>query len=79
MNRKKWYLWKEFVISNLGTHSKKTPTSVSVLRAFEIILAYLAQVIVLGLMPNGLGICGALIVMASVIGIAVEEKVSTAS
>ena len=51
-----------------------TPTSVSVLRALEIILAYICQILFMGVYPSAIGIGGSLLVMASVIGIAVEER-----
>jgi len=51
-----------------------TPTSVSVLRSQEIVLAYFCQVAIMGVWPNALCICGAALVMGSVVGIAIEEK-----
>lgn len=51
-----------------------SPTSVSVLRALEILLAYLCQIVVMGQIPNATCLGGAILVMVSVIGIAVEEK-----
>ena len=61
------------------TQALKTvsPTSVSVMRGLEIILAYVVQVVVMGQVPNLMGIFGALIVMGSVMGIAVEEKLNS--
>lgn len=51
-----------------------SPTSVSVLRALEIILAYFCQIMFLGQYPNLTCVAGALLVMLSVVGIAIEEK-----
>ena len=51
-----------------------SPTSVSVLRALEIILAYIFQVIFMQEIPNTLCIIGSLLVIACVTGIAMEEK-----
>lgn len=51
-----------------------SPTSVSVLRALEIILAYIFQVIFMQEIPNFLCIIGSLLVIACVTGIAMEEK-----
>ena len=51
-----------------------TPTSVSVLRAMEIILAYICQILIMGQYPNAISIGGAFLVMASVVGIAIDEK-----
>ena len=51
-----------------------SPTSVSVLRALEILLAYLCQIVVMGQIPNATCLGGAILVMVSVIGIAIEEK-----
>ena len=51
-----------------------SPTSVSVLRALEIIVAYICQILVMGQYPNSTCIGGAALVMASVIGIAIDEK-----
>lgn len=51
-----------------------SPTSVSVLRALEIVLAYICQILFIGVYPDVIGIGGSLLVMASVIGIAVEER-----
>ena len=51
-----------------------SPTSVSVLRSLEIVLAYICQILFIGLYPDVIGIGGSLLVMASVIGIAIEEK-----
>ena len=53
-----------------------SPTSVSVLRALEIILAYVCQIAVMGQYPNLISIGGAVLVIASVVGIAVEEKLA---
>jgi len=49
------------------------PTTVAVLRALEIILAYIAQALVMGEIPNVLAVTGSSIVMFSVIGFALEE------
>ena len=51
-----------------------SPTSVSVLRALEIILAYICQVIILHIMPNTLCIIGSILVIVCVTGIAIVEK-----
>jgi drug/metabolite transporter (DMT)-like permease len=51
-----------------------TPTTVSVLRALEIVLAYGCQVVFMGQIPNLTCILGATLVMISVIGIAIQEK-----
>ena len=51
-----------------------SPTSVSVLRALEIILAYIFQVIFMNEIPNTLCIIGSLLVILCVTGIAMEEK-----
>ena len=51
-----------------------SPTSVSVLRSLEIVLAYICQVLFIGVYPDVIGIGGSLLVMASVIGIAIEER-----
>ena len=51
-----------------------TPTSVSVLRALEIVLAYLCQILILAQMPNLLCVIGASLVIISVVGIAIEER-----
>lgn len=51
------------------------PTTVAVLRALEIILAYIAQAVVMGEIPNTLAICGSSIVMFSVIAFALEETI----
>ena len=51
-----------------------TPTSLSVLRALEIVFAYACQIILLGQMPDWMSILGASLVMLSVIGIAMIEK-----
>lgn len=49
------------------------PTTVAVLRAMEIILAYLAQAIVMGELPDLLAISGSSLVMLSVMAFALEE------
>lgn len=76
------------VISALGvlayltmTESLKSisPTSVSVLRALEIILAFICQISFMGQMPNLLCISGASLVILSVVGIAVEEKLKNSN
>jgi len=51
------------------------PTTVAVLRALEIILAYIAQAAVMGEIPNILAVTGSTIVMFSVIAFALEETV----
>ena len=51
-----------------------SPTSVSVLRALEIILAYICQAIILHIMPNTLCIIGSFLVILCVTGIATVEK-----
>ena len=51
-----------------------SPTSVSVLRALEIILAFLFQIIVMHQIPNGLCIAGAAIVTLCILGISLEER-----
>ena len=56
-----------------------SPTSVSVLRALEIILAYLCQIIVMQQMPNKLCILGSTLVMMCVVGIAIAERSTSAS
>ena len=56
-----------------------SPTSVSVLRALEIILAYIFQVIFMHEIPNALCITGSLLVIACVAGIAMEEKTRRSS
>ena len=56
-----------------------SPTSVSVLRAMEIILAYLCQILVMGQYPNAICIGGAVLVMGSVLGIAIDEKLNNHS
>eukprot|EP00088_Acartia_fossae_P056587 TRINITY_DN6589_c0_g1_i3.p1 TRINITY_DN6589_c0_g1~~TRINITY_DN6589_c0_g1_i3.p1 ORF type:complete len:511 (+),score=93.16 TRINITY_DN6589_c0_g1_i3:144-1676(+) len=53
------------------------PTTVAVLRALEIILAYIAQAAVMGEIPNVLAITGSTIVMFSVIAFALEETILT--
>ena len=52
-----------------------TATTVSVLRALEIVLAYGCQIAFLGVMPNVICVGGASLVMFCVIGIAVEESI----
>ena len=54
-----------------------SPTSVSVLRAMEIVLAYLCQILVMGQYPNAICIGGAVLVMGSVVGIAIDEKLNS--
>ena len=44
------------------------------LNIFEIVLAYICQILFIGLYPDVIGIGGSLLVMASVIGIAIEER-----
>ena len=56
-----------------------SPTSGSVLRALEIILAYIFQVIFMQEIPNTLCIIGSLLVIACVTGIAMEEKTRRSS
>ncbi|TRY71642.1 hypothetical protein TCAL_03122 [Tigriopus californicus] len=56
-----------------------SPTSVSVLRALEIILAYFCQIMFLGQYPNLTCVAGAFLVMLSVVGIAIEEKLQGGS
>jgi len=51
------------------------PTTVAVLRALEIILAYLAQALMMHEIPNTLSITGSTIVMFSVIAFALEETI----
>jgi len=51
------------------------PTTVAVLRALEIILAYIAQAVVMGEIPNTLAITGSTCVMFSVIAFALEETI----
>lgn len=72
-----------FVISTLGILSYFTlmealhiitPTSVSVLRAVEIVMAYAAQVLIFGQYPDLVSISGSLLVIASIVGIALEER-----
>ena len=53
-----------------------SPTSVSVLKALEIIFAFLFQIIVMRDIPNGLCLFGAALVTASILGISVEERYS---
>ncbi|XP_023321638.1 uncharacterized protein LOC111696300 [Eurytemora carolleeae] len=49
------------------------PTTVAVLRALEIILAYVAQAVVMGEIPNPMAISGSSIVMLCVMGFALED------
>ena len=49
------------------------PTTVAVLRAMEIILAYTVQALVMGQIPNSLSITGSGLVMVSVVSFALEE------
>ena len=56
-----------------------SPTSVSVLRALEIILAYICQVLVMNQIPNALCILGSTLVVFCVIGIAIDEKLSSSN
>ena len=56
-----------------------SPTSVSVLRALEIILAYLCQIIVMQQMPNKLCVLGSTLVMMCVVGIAIAERSSSSN
>ena len=49
------------------------PTTVAVLRAMEIILAYTVQALVMGQVPNSLSITGSGLVMVSVVSFALEE------
>jgi len=51
------------------------PTTVAVLRAMEIILAYLAQALVMGEIPDLLAISGSSLVMLSVVAFALEELI----
>jgi len=51
------------------------PTTVAVLRALEIILAYIAQAVVMGEIPNIISISGSSLVMFSVVAFALEEIV----
>ena len=51
-----------------------TATSVSVLRALEIVLAYMCQILFMDEVPNLICAAGSMLVMLSVVGIAVEEK-----
>lgn len=51
------------------------PTTVAVLRAMEIILAYLAQALVMGEVPDLLAISGSSLVMLSVVAFALEELI----
>ena len=53
-----------------------SPTSVSVLKALEIIFAFLFQIIVMHQWPNVLCIVGATLVSGSIIGISIEERYS---
>ena len=56
-----------------------TPTSVSVLRALEIVLAYLCQILVMAQIPNLMCCIGAALVIVCVIGIAIEERLKARS
>jgi len=51
------------------------PTTVAVLRAMEIILAYIAQAVVMGEVPDNLSITGSSMVMFSVVAFALEELI----
>jgi hypothetical protein len=42
----------------------------------EIILAYICQILIMGQYPNAICIGGAVLVMGSVVGIAIDEKVN---
>ena len=53
-----------------------SPTTVSVLRALEIVLAYAAQTLAFGMAPNALSVAGAAVVMVSVVGIAADERIN---
>ena len=53
-----------------------SPTSVSVLRALEIVMAYACQIIMMGEFPNWICLVGAGLVMFSVVGLALDEKFS---
>ena len=49
------------------------PTTVAVLRAMEIVLAYGVQAVVLGEVPNSLAIAGSSLVITSVVAFAAEN------
>ena len=49
------------------------PTTVAVLRAMEIILAYLAQALVMAVVPDCLALTGSSLVMLSVMAFALED------
>merc|ERR1712226_557193 len=51
------------------------PTTVAVLRAMEIILAYLAQALVMGEVPDLLAISGSSLVIGAVVAFALEELI----
>jgi len=51
------------------------PTTVAVLRALEIILAYIAQACIMGEIPNPIAITGSSLVMICVIAFALEETI----
>lgn len=51
------------------------PTTVAVLRAMEIILAYIAQAVVMREVPDSLAIMGSSLVMLSVVAFALEELI----
>jgi len=51
------------------------PTTVAVLRAMEIILAYIAQAVVMREVPDSLAITGSSLVMLSVVAFALEELI----
>jgi len=51
------------------------PTTVAVLRAKEIILAYVAQAALMGEIPNAISISGSSLVMLSVVAFALEEVI----
>ena len=53
-----------------------SPTTVAVLRALEIIFAFLFQIVVMQQFPNNTCIVGATLVTISICGISVEEKIS---
>ena len=49
------------------------PTTVAVLRAMEIVLAYIVQALVMKEIPNSLSITGSGLVMISVVAFALEQ------
>merc|ERR1719158_2149985 len=51
------------------------PTTVAVLRAMEIILAYIIQAVVMGEVPDTLAITGSSLVMMSVVAFALEDLI----